>query len=105
MLKQSAEKRMIGTHTKNSINSIDLHGKSKVSVWKLDEDELNEGSLMEMNNDNEVTFMNENITVLQNLTPGYMIDVDKYFSYNTETGAGVDNDNKNEYSEKKRAKP
>ena len=104
-MKQQSKKRMIRKHNINSINNIDSCGRSKVSVWKLDEDELNEDSLMEMNYDNEVTLMNENIIVLQNFTPEYMIDADAYFSYNTEAGVRVDNDDKNEYSKKKRAKP
>jgi len=103
-MKYSAEKKMIGTHNINSINSIDSGDRSKFSVWKLDEDELNEDSLVEMNYDSEVILMNENITVLQNFTPEYMIDADEYFSYNTETSVRIEND-KDKCSKKKRAKP
>ena len=108
-------------HNITSINSTDTCGRSEaqspivaeaypydsqVSVWKLDEDELNEDLLVEMNYDNDVILMNENITVLQNFTPEYMIDADEYFSYGTEIAVGVENDDdKSEYSKKKRAKP
>jgi len=68
---------------------------SQVSIWKLDEDELNEDYLTEINYNNEITLMDENITVLQNFTPEYMIDVDEYFPYNTKLSVG----------KKKRAKP